>query len=321
MNQKVFLRLLKISGFLSLVLGTTIVLSSFTQAWFSDKAVSPNALFTSGTVAHALTDTKVKPDTDLWFPGECKYFTWTMANTGSKKAYFRARLIETDITDETAWGNGTRFPSAASWGMYFTFDPARGKPKTVDLIAGQHHRVGSVKVQTLKGALNITYSTLGDWRLTETHLAVANSLSDIPINAGGNPVPGRFPYAAQHQLEEEYTYRISGEPNLKLNKTLYIAAHAVVVDTAAPGRATNSSVHWSLTNVPGNENWVLGKDGWWYHCQPIAPDEGVSLSLTGCLDPKAAPTVYNVQLEVEAIQSSHNTINHIWPEHPCGGRP
>ena len=69
----------------------------------------------------------------------------------------------------------------------------------------------------------------GDWEMTETHVAVADSLEGIPQTKSGNPKVGNFPYAMEHNpAVTTYTYVIDLE--WEVGTELYIAAHAVVQD-------------------------------------------------------------------------------------------
>src|SRR5512132_1874856 len=76
-------------------------------------------------------------------------------------------------------------------------------PLVVDLIAGQHTDVGDIKVWDDGTTLYVQYETVDPWCMTETHLAVASSLSDIP-QANGNPIPGQFPYKKSFKCETSY---------------------------------------------------------------------------------------------------------------------
>ncbi|MFN8770595.1 MAG: hypothetical protein ACK5Z5_05390 [Neisseriaceae bacterium] len=70
-----------------------------------------------------------------------------------------------------------------------------GTPMSVPFIAGQNINVGNISVANdQNGKLYITISTTGGWVLGLTHVAVSNSLSGIPQNKSGNPIPGQFTY-------------------------------------------------------------------------------------------------------------------------------
>ena len=65
---------------------------------------------------------------------------------------------------------------------------------TVDLLAGQDILAGTVTVSYDDGVLCVTYETGDDWKLVETHFAIATSPGDIPQNKNGNPKVGHFLY-------------------------------------------------------------------------------------------------------------------------------
>jgi len=99
-----------------------------------------------------------------------------------------------------------------------------GEAKIVDLIAGQHINVGTVSVSNDDENLYVTYETSGNWYLTETHLFVGKE-SDIPLNGGGNPKIGHFPYSESHDDLKTFTYTI--ELN-DLDECFSVVSHAVV---------------------------------------------------------------------------------------------
>jgi len=81
--------------------------------------------------------------------------------------------------------------------------------------------------------LKVCYNTTDGWELTEIHFWIGNSQSEFPVNNGGNPVPGQFPYSYSN-LNGVTTYCIDipfssigitcpGGPFTK-----YYAAHCVV---------------------------------------------------------------------------------------------
>ena len=124
----------------------------------------------------------------------------------------------------------------------FTFSvattPVKAHERSVWLLAGSPHYgtpwwdqhkmlVGWVTIWNDE-YLHVEYSTIGDWYLTETHLAVVTDWNDFPMTKKGNPKVGHFPY--KHEgLDSTYDeYIIPLEVDWELGTTLYIAAHAVV---------------------------------------------------------------------------------------------
>jgi hypothetical protein len=114
------------------------------------------------------------------------------------------------------------------------------EPTVVDLIAGQHTKVGTVKVENDDDFLTVTYKIDGTaWCITETHLHIGMTAEDFPF-AGrtSNVAPGRFDFSGEHNCELEVVYTIPKDelPDLQ-DGYFYIAAHAVVL-----GQATNGEV-------------------------------------------------------------------------------
>jgi len=99
--------------------------------------------------------------------------------------------------------------------------------KTVNLIAGKDIVIGEVIVEDVIDTLYVTYKiTEPGWVLLETHLAVTDSLSDIPRTKKLNPIPGKFDYCMEYETPvTEFTYEIDLG---YLWYPLYIASHAEV---------------------------------------------------------------------------------------------
>ena len=133
-----------------------------------------------------------------------------------------------ECVTETAWGEGSQFPGAKQWGMYFVLESDETY-KEVRLIAGQHTPVGSVTVERISdNQLLVTYSLSHPWTMSEYHLHVASSLDHIPTTPGPvqNPIPGAFEYKADN-LGNVTSISITTS---EITGKVFIAAHAVVSD-------------------------------------------------------------------------------------------
>ena len=130
-----------------------------------------------------------------------------------------------------SWGSSTTNPA----GIIFKAVVTYCKPTVTNLIAGQHINVGTVTAWDDGAYLYVRYSTTDGWVLTETHLAVAASLDEIPQTKKGNPKVGKFSYRMMHDpAVSKYTYVIDlGE--WEASTELYIAAHAVVYEVIGDG--------------------------------------------------------------------------------------
>ena len=138
----------------------------------------------------------------------------------------------------------------------FVLENPLGEPMVVALLAGQYIEVGTVTVSNDETLLSIAIDTSeGDWVLTETHVAVADNLEDLPQTGSGNPQVGHFDLSAEHDppvtswtYEIEYTYVPGAE--------LFIAVHAVVWLLDGGGAPIQEETAWADgIPFPGN-NWA-----------------------------------------------------------------
>ena len=126
--------------------------------------------------------------------------------------------------------------------------PAIAGEFSVDLIAGARSAhggtdVGDVTVSdsalanpdgvSVDVTLVVKFSAQDLWLLAETHLAVAETLEEIPQSGGGNPRPGKFEYKWEAETTNDvvgsYEYPAIALEGLEPGATVYIAAHAAVV--------------------------------------------------------------------------------------------
>jgi len=108
----------------------------------------------------------------------------------------------------------------------------------VTLTAGQFIDAGTVTVSYDGGLLCVTYETGDDWKLVETHFAIATSSGDIPQNKNGNPKVGHFLYGDDELGEYDAEDNLIGgvdiyeeciELELEVG-TYIIAAHASLLN-------------------------------------------------------------------------------------------
>jgi hypothetical protein len=112
-----------------------------------------------------------------------------------------------------------------------------GDDLVLTLWAGQTIDVGTLTVSNDFDYIYFTYATTGDWYLTETHLHVGESFDDIPTNGPGNPQPGHFNNATDHDPPvQTFTYAID-MGDWDAYDYLVFAAHAVV-DSETMGNET-----------------------------------------------------------------------------------
>ncbi len=120
---------------------------------------------------------------------------------------------------------------------------------TVNLIAGQHHEIGTVTIDIEGDNLIVTYTTNGDWVLDATHLHITNCEEDgFPTTGANNPKIGHFDYTSVHEDETtQVTYTIDiGE----ITGALCFAAHAEV---DGPSEETA----WAEGEDFGGNSWAM----------------------------------------------------------------
>jgi hypothetical protein len=198
-------------------------------------------------------------------------------------------------------------------------------PFVTNLIAGGGNEksamdVGQVEVWNDADYLYVKYVVdVEGWCLTETHLHVATSPEVIP-QKNGNPIPGKFEDSSEYALDpceqgpDPYMIPLDG---WDVGTELYIAAHAVVVDTSSmmmepavsepgvdvygpmdqyyvlndtnwtgPNPAVATWVHGSWPSIAG-ATWISTayytedpvNDSWrWFHDEITLPEKGYYIS-------------------------------------------
>ena len=130
-------------------------------------------------------------------------------------------------------------------------------PTIVNLLAGQTINSGTVTVSNDSNFVYVTYTTINDWRLTQTHLYVGDCAL-IPVNNPGNPIPGQFPYKGTHDKVTEVNYQIPISV-FGANTCVCVAAHAVVVRVNGANQVVQTETGWgegTLINLSGG-NWGM----------------------------------------------------------------
>jgi len=134
------------------------------------------------------------------------------------------------------------------------------------LLAGQNIDAGTVclyDVDTddddIVDALEVTYTTKDCWELTEVHLWIGTSLTQMPQTNKGNPIPGQFPYKSGDITgATTYTFTI---PFTDIGfecgdtTTFYAAAHAALRCLQADG-SYQTETGW------GNGDRIVAKGNW-----------------------------------------------------------
>jgi hypothetical protein len=156
-------------------------------------------------------------------------------------------------------------------------------PLVTDLMAGQHHKAGTVTVTNSGDVLRIDVEIPARWvtqhnaRLWAVHIYAG--FGPPPTNPGGNVAPGQFPYKTDYPLG--------------------VASHTQLIPLAdfggVCGDTVQIAVHTELScNLHGNETgWAMGQHpfgggqwGWWLDsdiCCGNQPARGMDLDVSPLL--------------------------------------
>ncbi len=102
----------------------------------------------------------------------------------------------------------------------------------VELVTPQALSVGEVCLSNTQDFLNVHFQTEEGWFLTETHLAVASSLEEIPRVGPGIPGLGHFGYKSLHTSgTTEQTYSIALDSlGVSPGAEVVVAAHVGILN-------------------------------------------------------------------------------------------
>jgi len=157
---------------------------------------------------------------------------------------------------ETSHPEGTTAP--AGTGPVAMLDDPCGDPTIVTLWAGQFIDAGTVTVSNDAELLSVEIVCSPGWYMTETHVAVARTLEDLPQTGSGNPIVGHFDLATDHDpAVATFTYEISiAEYGYQLGDPLVLAVHAIVNRVNDQGAVVQTETAWGDgLDFPGR-NWA-----------------------------------------------------------------
>lgn len=128
-----------------------------------------------------------------------------------------------------------------------------------ELFAGQTIRSGDVNVTNTGTHLRIGVRTSHDWLIDEIHIYAG--LNPVPVNGGGNPAPGQFPYATDYNPPVSRHVELIPLADLgaQCGDHLYIAVHCAVVKLDRQGNVTDSETAWGFGTPFGGARW-----GWFF---------------------------------------------------------
>ena len=132
---------------------------------------------------------------------------------------------------------------------------------STELIAGQNINVGLITVSDLDSNLDVTYETYGDWVITDVHLFVGE-LNDLPTSNGGNPKIGKFTYSKTYSPGTTMASFIDLY-EIAANKCVWVAAHAVVLNTITGQEETAWGLGVQINNSGNGNGNGNGNGGSW----------------------------------------------------------
>jgi hypothetical protein len=152
--------------------------------------------------------------------------------------------------NSTVWAQDVKLPAASV--------------QSFPLLAGQTLQVGTIQVHpdpSENGKLCVNYALdpqaiANGWSITQTHLAIGNSPTDIP-QSNGNPIPGQFKAAS-----DTFTPGVTSHEYCGLTPGTVIAAHAVVTQSNPTTHlVTQTQTAWAGSSKFSGKNWALYASG------------------------------------------------------------
>ncbi len=311
-----------------------VLVSGGTFAFFTDSPDEILAPFTAGRLEIGIEE-NVQSGTENWKSGvsNSKIVKWIFTNTGTKRAYIRAKIEAAwelpSTEDETAWagitqdkgGDAIKYNFAGgNVGRYLIF-PQNGFPvepveKDLILAAGAvQRRAGTITISrdsTKPNRVKVVINLDPGWSMQPVpenfKMHLTNKESDFTRDAIR---PGQFKYKSTLSGDTlECTFDTS---ELSFNQTIYCAVHLDLL--GPPEQAGNLNVSWMQTSDPP---WIYMEDGWYYYPYIVKPGESVKLSFKVWYQgPEIKGAKYNIDLDLEAVQATNGAPRALgWPELP-----
>lgn len=125
-----------------------------------------------------------------------------------------------------------------------------GGVQTQTLYAGQSIDAGTVTLTVSGDNLVVTYNTHDGWTLSDTHLWIGTSLTDMPQTRKGSPKIGNFPYhsgdiSGSSSYSESIPLSTLDFICPQADTTYYLAAHAVVSKVSGDGDNVQTETGWA----------------------------------------------------------------------------
>jgi hypothetical protein len=134
--------------------------------------------------------------------------------------------------------------------------------------AGQSINAGTVNIMNDADYIYVTYSTVDDWMLQETHVHIGSTLSDIPHTKKNIPIPGQFAYSNYHDpVVATFSYNIPRSAyTYEVGDTIIIAAHCSLTRYDETDSTYQQETGWG-----GNHNGPGPR--WWYYIEYVITDD------------------------------------------------
>lgn len=163
--------------------------------------------------------------------------------------------------------------------------------KKVKFLAGQHIEAGSVEVSNDMNNLYISINTKDKWFFGATHIYVG-SKDNMPVNGGGNPKIGNFPYKSSHDpLVQSYLLTI---PLAQLDPCFIIAVHAEAYKLDDKGKVVQKETAWAEgEQIRESGSWAMYMDYCLEECIIKYPVEAVATMAFEDLYPEKGDADYN----------------------------
>lgn len=146
---------------------------------------------------------------------------------------------------ETAWGEGEQISQAGSWAMMFEYCNStccEVIPENFTIYGGQYYEAGSLEVTNDADSVYVSYHFNEGWTSQTVQLYVG-SVSQLPVNGAGVPIPGHFPYSyTSNTPMTDVTFSISLD---QLDECFIIAAHSELTLLDEEGSIIQSETGWS----------------------------------------------------------------------------
>ena len=140
-----------------------------------------------------------------------------------------------------------------------------GNPQTSVLKAGQYIDAGDVVIGNDENFVYVTFVSENGWTITETHVAVGDTVAGIPQTKSGSPKIGNFAYQGSHDNVTTVVYAIPLS-ELGADGCGAIAACAVVEKTT--GSRQQEETAWGSGSKFSNRNWSMYMTYCKQNCQP-----------------------------------------------------